>query len=267
MTFEARSVNQEPGGPPAPPSGAAAFFDVDNTMVNGTSLIQLGKGLYRLGYFDARLIARAVWLETSFRFSGEKHSHIAEVRNSLLQVVAGRSVAEVKVDIQAIYESAIAPRIWPQTQSLALAHLTANTPVWLVTAAPGDLAEVIAADLGMSGALGTRGEAKNGVFTGRIEGDFLHGPAKAAAVRALAEREGFDLANCHAYSDSYNDLPLLEAVGHAHVVNPDHRLKAHARAHGWPTHEFRGRGKRRTVLASALTAVMVGAIAWRQRQR
>lgn len=263
MTFDARPVGD--AEPVVPASGAAAFFDVDNTMVNGTSLIQLGKGLFRRGYFDAKIVGRAVWLEASFRFSGEKHNHIDEVRNSLLQVVSGRSVAEVQDDIKDIYHSAIAPRIVPRTKALALAHQTAGTPVWLVTAAPANLAEVIAADLGMSGALGTRGEAKDGVFTGRIEGDFLHGPAKATAVRELAAREGFDLAHCHAYSDSYNDLPLLQAVGHAHVVNPDHRLKTHAKAHGWPIHEFRGRGKRRTMLASAATAAVVGAIAWRRR--
>lgn len=265
MTFDARPVGE--AEPAVPPTGAAAFFDVDNTMVNGTSMIQLGKGLYRRGYFDAKVIARAVWLETSFRFSGEKHTHIDEVRNSLLQVISGRTVAEVQEDIKQIYEAAIAPRIVPRTKALALAHQTAGTPVWLVTAAPADLAEVIAADLGMSGALGTRGESRDGVFTGRIEGDFLHGPAKATAVRALADREGFDLANCHAYSDSYNDLPLLQLVGHAHVVNPDHRLKLHAKAHGWPIHEFRGRGKRRTMIASAATAAVVGTIAWRRRSR
>ena len=130
-------------------------------------------------------------------------------------------MAEVEEIAAEVYEESIAARIWPGTRAMAQMHLDVGQPVWLVTAAPVEVAGVIAARLGLTGALGTTAEHVGGVYTGRLRGDLLHGPAKAEAVRALAHEHGLDLARCFAYSDSLNDLPMLSLVGHPCAINPD----------------------------------------------
>ena len=131
--------------------------------------------------------------------------------------------------------------------------------MWLVTATPVELANILSSRLGLTGALGTVAETRDGVYTGALVGGLLHGEAKAAAVRALAAREGLDLALCSAYSDSANDLPMLQLVGHPHVVNPDSRLLAEARQQGWPVHDFRS-GRRAPLIALPVAAGL-GALA------
>ena len=126
----------------------------------------------------------------------------------------------------------MAHRIWPGTRALAQMHLDQGQRVWLVTAAPIEIAQIIARRLGLTGAMGTVAEHVDGVYTGRLVGDMLHGPAKAEAIKALAAREGLDLRRCSAYSDSSNDLPMLELVGDPCAINPDAKLRAHARAAG-----------------------------------
>ena len=105
--------------------------------------------------------------------------------------------------------------------------------MWLVSAAPVELASLIARKLELTGALGTVSEIVDGIYTGQLAGAPLHGPAKAEAVRALAEREDLDLAICAAYSDSSNDIPMLSLVGQPVAINPDATLRRHARAMGW----------------------------------
>ena len=138
-----------------------------------------------------------------------------------------------------VYEESIAERIWPGTRAIAQMHLDVGQQVWLVTAAPVEVAGVIAARMGLTGALGTTAEHVDGVYTGRLKGDLLHGPAKAEAVRALAHEHGFDLARCFAYSDSFNDLPMLSLVGHPCAINPDGRLLAHAEEQDWQVRDYR----------------------------
>ena len=133
----------------------------------------------------------------------------------------------------------MADRIWSGTRALAQQHLDAGQRVWLVTATPVELASIIAHRLGLTGALGTVAEVVDGKYTGRLVGELMHGPAKAEAVLALAEREGLDLTRCAAYSDSANDLPMLSLTGTAVAVNPDTELRAIARSRGWQIRDFR----------------------------
>ena len=125
--------------------------------------------------------------------------------------------------------------------------------MWLVTATPVELASILSRRLGLTGALGTVAETVGGEYTGRLVGGLLHGEAKAAAIRALAAREGLDLSRCSAYSDSVNDMPMLTLVGHPHAVNPDMGLRAEARARGWPVHDFRS-GRKATLIALPVAA-------------
>ena len=132
-----------------------------------------------------------------------------EARDSAMSIVQGHRVAELQSIGEEIYDEYMAERIWPGTRALAQAHLDAGQKVWLVTAAPVETATIIARRLGLTGALGTVAESVDGVYTGKLVGEPLHGPAKAEAVRALAAAEGLDLTRCAAYSDSHNDIPML----------------------------------------------------------
>jgi HAD superfamily hydrolase (TIGR01490 family) len=258
---------------PADPT-AAAFFDVDNTVMQGASLFHLARGLHRREFFTTRDILSAAWKQAYFRLVGvEDPDHVAETRASALAFIKGHRVSELEALGEEIFDEAMAHRIWPGTRALAQLHLDQGQRVWLVTAAPVELARIIAHRMGLTGALGTVSEHQDGVYTGRLVGEMLHGAAKAEAVAALAEREGLDLARCSAYSDSYNDLPMLELVGDPCVVNPDARLREHARVQGWRVRDYRtGRKAARAGLvgaglAGAATGGVAAAVALRRRFR
>jgi HAD superfamily hydrolase (TIGR01490 family) len=246
----AAAAAAEPDEPPAVADPtAAAFFDVDNTMMRGASIYHFARGLAARKLFTLRDLAMFALGQAAFRIRGaENPEHISTAREAALAFVAGHKVSDLTTLCEEIYDEVLADRIWHGTRTLALQHIDAGQQVWLVTATPVELARVIAHRLGLSGALGTVAETENGVYTGRLVGSLLHGPAKAAAVQALAVREGLELASCAAYSDSVNDLPLLTTVGRPHAVNPDSDLRDHARENDWPIHEFRT-GRRVTMLA------------------
>jgi HAD superfamily hydrolase (TIGR01490 family) len=248
--------------PPDPE--AAAFFDVDNTMMQGASIYHFARGLAARDFFTWRDLAQFAWKQVSFRVKGvEDPAHMQEAKEAALAFVAGHEVDEVVKLGEEIYDDLMAGRIWSGTRALAQQHLDAGQRVWLVTAAPTELASLIAHRLGLTGALGTVSESKDGVYTGHLVGEPLHGPAKAEAIRALAEREGLDLSRCSAYSDSTNDLPMLSLVGHPVAVNPDPDLKRIARENGWDIRDFRtGRKAARVGLpAAAGMGAVAGGIA------
>ena len=219
---------------------AAGFFDVDNTMLQGASIYHFARGLAARDFFTWRDLAAFAWKQVAFRLSGtEDLEHMEEAKQAALGFIAGHSVAEVTTLAEDIYDELIADRIWSGTRALAQLHLDAGQRVWLVTAAPAELASLLARRLGLTGALGTVSEIKNGVYTGRLVGEPLHGPAKAEAIIALAAKEGLDLEQCSAYSNSSNDLPMLTTVGHPVAVNPDAHLKRIARERGWDVRDFR----------------------------
>ncbi len=254
-------------------SGAAAFFDVDNTVVRGASIFHLARGLYRRKFFTLGDIARMAWQQARFRAVGESMEHLQEIRESALSFVAGHSVAELTAIGEEVYDEVIADKIWPGTHALAQLHLDAGQRVWLVTATPIEVADVIARRLGLSGALGTVAESVDGVYTGRLVGEPLHGAAKADAIRALAVREGLDLARCAAYSDSANDIPMLSLVGEPCAINPDAALRAYAKVHGWRIRDYRTGRKAAKVgvpaaagVGAAVGGVFAG-VALRRRRR
>jgi HAD superfamily hydrolase (TIGR01490 family) len=243
---------------------AAAFFDLDNTVIQGASLFHLAKGLYRRGFFPTRVILKGLWVQAYFRMIGrEKAGHIDDARSVTLGFIEGHTVEELTEIADEVYEESIAERIWPGTRALAQMHLDAGQQVWLVTAAPVEVAGIIAARLGLTGALGTTAEHIDGVYTGRLKGDLLHGPAKAEAIRALVQEHGLDLAHCFAYSDSYNDLPMLSLVGHPCAINPDGRLLAHAAEQDWQIQDYRSGRKaaRLGLLGAGGAGAMAGALA------
>ena len=239
---------------PVPDPSAAAFFDVDNTLMRGASIYHFARGLAARKLFGTREMAAMMWGQLAFRLGGaENAEHIDAARQAALAFVAGQRVDEVVALGEEIYDDTMADRIWAGTRDLTQRHLAVGQRVWLVTATPVELANILARRLGLTGALGTVAESADGVFTGRLAGGLLHGEAKAAAIRALAEREHLDLTRSSAYSDSANDLPMLNLVGHPHAVNPDAELRAVARERGWPVHDFRS-GRRVTMVALPVAA-------------
>ncbi|UVE96529.1 HAD family phosphatase [Dietzia sp. B32] len=223
-----------------PDPQVAAFFDVDNTLIQGASIILLARGLAKHRFFTARDVAGLAWSQAKFRISGEENADdVAAGRDKALSFVAGRTVAELTELSEEVVDTSMLDRVWPGTRSLVQMHLDAGQQVWLVTATPVMLARVIATRLGLSGALGTVAEEEYGVYTGRLVGDILHGPGKAHAISRLAEAEGFDLSRCYAYSDSFNDMPMLTLVGNPVAINPDSKLRKYASENGWDVKDFR----------------------------
>jgi HAD superfamily hydrolase (TIGR01490 family) len=254
-----------PAHPTVPPDlTAAAFFDVDNTMMMGASIFHFARGLAARDFFSGADLRGFVWQQVKFRLGGEGSAEdIRAHREAALSFVAGREVSELVELGEEIYDDLMADRIWEGTRALAQMHLDAGQRVWLVTATPLELAGIIARRLGLTGALGTVAEHHDGVYTGRLVGELLHGPAKAHAVRALAAREGLDLRRCSAYSDSINDAPMLSVVGTAVAINPDAELRGLARRNGWEMRDFRsGRKVARIGVPSVLGAgAVAGAVA------
>ena len=252
---------------------AAAFFDVDNTMMIGASIFHFARGLAARKFFSSSDLAKFALQQVWFRVGGrESQDGIRNSREQALSFVAGHTVEELVTLGEEIYDELMADKIWPGTRALAQMHLDAGQRVWLVTATPIELAAIIARRLGLTGALGTVAEHEDGVYTGRLVGDMLHGSAKAHAVRGLAAREGLDLRRCSAYSDSSNDVPMLSVVGTAVAVNPDGGLREVARKRGWEIRDFRtGRkaakiGVPSVLGAGALAGAVAAGLAYRRRE-
>ena len=217
-----------------------AFFDVDNTPTRGSTLYFLGRGMYNRGFFNKRDIGAWVLANIRFRMTGtEKSEVIARFQKSATDFIAGHKVDEIKIIGEEIYNEFVSPSLWDGTMALAKKHISAGDEVWLVTATPQDFAELIAEKLGFTGALGTRAETKDGKYTGNLIGNLLHGKEKARAVLELVKSRNIEIQDCFAYSDSHNDLPLLETVGHPNAINPDAKLRIISFSSGWPVHDFR----------------------------
>jgi len=258
----ALTVPDEPPASAPASTRTAAFFDVDNTVLRGASIFHLAKGLWKRGFFTGRDIAAMLWKQVHFALVGENLAHMAKIREQALTFVAGHTVDEIERIGEEVYDEVMADKIWPGTRALAQSHLESGHDVWLVTASPVEVATVIASRLGLTGALGTVAENLDGVYTGRLVGEPLHGPSKAVAVEALADQRGYELELCSAYSDSANDIPMLSLVGHPCAINPDSTLLHHARANGWQVRDFRNGRKAAKLGAQAAGATaLAGALA------
>ena len=221
-------------------TGAAAFFDVDNTLIQGSSLVELAVGMTRKKFFRLSEITPFLWKQIKYKISGKENAgDVAAGRMKALEFIKGRPVADLVALGEEIVDDKMIEKTYAGTRALAQMHLDAGQQVWLVTATPVQLAHILADRLGLTGALGTVPEVEDGRFTGRLVGDILHGPGKAHAVGARAAMENLDLSRCTAYSDSSNDLPMLSMVGTAVAINPDAGLKKEAKARGWAVRDYR----------------------------
>ena len=223
-------------------STRAVFFDVDKTLLPGSSLYLFARGLYRHGFYDLRDIAGFAFGQLVFRLTGaEGRKGMEAAREQALAFIEGKRRDDLTQIGHDIVVEVIGPRIYPGMRRVIEVHHDRGDRTYLVTAAPLELAQGIAAYLGMDGALGTEAELVDGTYTGRLLGPVLHGPAKLDAVLRLADEHGYDLRQSSAYSDSVNDRPLLEGVGRPVAVNPDRYLRELAAERGWPVQDFRTR--------------------------
>lgn len=229
-----RAMPRDGAAQPPSETPIIAFFDVDNTLMRGASVYHLGWAAWKRGYVTWRDLVRFTWKQMRFIAVGENHRHQLAVRDRALELIAGHTIAELESIAIETYETRIHKLLLPETVGLARDHLDKGHEVWLITATPEACARVIAERLGLTGAIGTRIRDIDGVFTGELQGHVMHGTEKALAAKELALDKRADLRDCWAYSDSRNDIPLLELAGNRVVVNPDAALKRYADARNWP---------------------------------
>ncbi len=228
---------------------AAAFFDLDRTLMAGSSAFQFGRASYAAGMVSRRQLARDAVDNVRFRLSGSTDEATEALRERIYTSIAGRRVLEMQRLMPQVL-AGVLPRIYPEMLATAYGHQDAGRRAYIVTAASQELAEQLAAVLAFDGAIGARSEVVDGVYTGRPEGPFTYREGKAEAIRSLAEREGLSLADSYAYSDSESDLPMLRAVGHPVAVNPDAPLARVAREEGWEVMRFDRLGRRLKIVAA-----------------
>ncbi|MFP4149494.1 MAG: HAD family hydrolase [Nitriliruptoraceae bacterium] len=233
-------------------SRAAAFFDLDRTLISGSSAYYFGIAAYRNGMIELADLLSDARKALAFKLFGATDEKSAQVRDRILAAVEGAEQA----DLLALNEETIPrilDRIRPESRSLIDMHHEAGRECWIVSASPIEMVEPLARALGMEGAIATRSAVEDGRYTGELDGPFVYGEGKAEAIAALAEERGYDLRLCYSYSDSASDLPMMEMVGHPVAVNPDGPLQNVATQRGWPIVVFSQRVKQvvRTTTASA----------------
>jgi len=236
----------------------AAFFDLDKTLMAGSSGIHFGRAAFRSGMVGRRRLAKWAADHLRYRLHGatdaQTRALLAEVRD-LLTGVPERSIARLVPDLLA----GILPRIYPQMLDEVHAHQDAGRATFIVSAAGNELVALLARVLGMDGGIGTAYEVdEDGRLTGRLDGPFMYGEGKVEAMRRFAAEHDIALEESWAYSDSVSDLPMLSAVGTAVVVNPDGELARTARERGWRVMRFERLGRRLAIAGATLTAAAVG---------
>jgi HAD superfamily hydrolase (TIGR01490 family) len=243
---------------PAAPSGAA-FFDLDKTLMQGSSAFQFGRAARRAGLISRQQFVASALANLRFRMHGATDEYSATVRETIAASLKGIRVRDLeRLGVSVL--AGVLPRLYPRMVAIAHDHQDAGRRVYIVTAAAHELAEKLAQVMGFDGAIGSHlSEVADGRYTGRATGAFIYGEAKAAAVSEIAQRDGVDLSTSYAYTDSASDLPMLELVGHPVAVNPDAELAVLARDHGWEVIRLDPLPRRLRLAVSVVAMLSVGA--------
>jgi HAD superfamily hydrolase (TIGR01490 family) len=240
----------------------AAFFDLDKTLMEGASALHFARAAYKHGLISRRQIVSDAWANLRFRLNGATDEQTDELRRRVLDGIAGQRVVDL-ARLGPDMLAGILPLLYDEVLREAWDHQDAGRRAYIVTAASQELADTLARVLAMDGGIGMRSEIRDGVYTGRPAGPFTYREGKAEAIRELAEREGIDLAESYAYSDSESDLPMLRAVGHPVAVNPDTALHSVAREEGWRIMRFDKLGRRLKLTAGlGVLALLAGGGGW-----
>ena len=227
----------------------AAFFDLDKTLMAGSSGVFFARAAYETGMISRRRLVMDVYENVRFRLLGSTDDRADDVRKRVGEMIAGVRVRDLE-RLSPRVLSGVLPRLYPQMLERAYAHQDSGVPVYILTAASQEMADLLARVLAFDGGLGSRSEIVDGHYTGRPAGPFNYREGKVLSMREVAQREGLDLAASYAYSDSESDLPMLRAVGKAVVVNPDGLLRRIAVEEGWEVIELDRLGRRLKVLAA-----------------
>ncbi len=258
--MEADDAHSADGTPAVPPARSAAFFDLDRTLMEGSSAFQFGRAAYKAGLLGRRQLIADGWANLRFRLRGATDEDTHALRDRVSASLSGIRVRDLQ-RLGADVLAGVLPRIYPQVLAVAHEHQDAGRRVYIITAASQELAVMLARVLAFDGAIGSQfSEAIDGVFTGKPAGLFIYGAGKARAIEQLAAREGIDLAASYAYSDSASDLPMLRAVGHPVAVNPDGELGQVAREEGWDVLRFERLGRRLKAAVALGAAAITGGI-------
>ena len=238
----------------------AAFFDLDRTLIAGTSLLPVGVEAWREGLANNAEMAKWATAAIAFILLGDKNDESSdEVRGDLLGQIAGASASAVDALGAAVLPH-LKKKVRPEAHKLINMHQEAGRDTWIVSASPQKMVEPLAAALDMTGAIGTKGEVVDGHYTGKLDGPFVYGPGKAEALEKLASDRGYEFEFCYSYSDSVSDLPMMELVGHPVAVNPDSQLEAVARERGWPIVIFARKAKRAIAFGGLGTGTITASI-------
>jgi HAD superfamily hydrolase (TIGR01490 family) len=238
-------------------SREAAFFDLDRTLMAGSSGFHWARAARGAGLISRRRLAADAFVNLRFRLAGSTDAATDKVRERVGALIAGRRVRDLDRLAPKVL-TGVLPRLYPQMLELAYEHQDAGRRVYIVTAASQEMAALLAHVLGFDGGIGSRSEIVDGVYTGRPGGPFTYREGKADAIRALAAAEGIDLASSWGYSDSESDLPMLRAVGHPVAVNPDAPLLRVAREEDWAVMRFDTLGRRLKAGVAIALAALVG---------
>lgn len=227
-----------PGAPPAPEDDGppalrpAVFFDLDKTLVAGSSGFYWARAAAAHGLISRRRLAADGWENLKFRMRGSTDESTRRVYERAGAFIAGQRVRDFERLAPRVL-AGLLPRLYPSMLAIAWAHQDEGRPVYIVTASTQETADMVAHVVAFDGAVGAPLEQEDGRYTGRLAGPMTYREGKVEAIRILAERDGLDVEASWAYSDSESDLPMLRAVGHAVVVNPDRALARVAAQEGW----------------------------------
>ena len=210
----------------------AAFFDLDKTLMAGSSGVFFARAAYESGMISRSRLVKDIYENVRFRLLGSTDDRADDVRRRVGEMIKGVRVRDLE-RLSPRVLSGVLPRLYPQMLERAYAHQDAGEPVYILTAASQEMADLLARVLSFDGGIGSRSEIVDGHYTGRPAGPFNYREGKVIAMQEVADREGIDLEASYAYSDSESDLPMLRAVGHAVVVNPDGTLRRIALQEGW----------------------------------
>jgi HAD superfamily hydrolase (TIGR01490 family) len=235
-------------------ANAAAFFDLDRTLISGSSAFYFGVAAWRNDMISLGDLLGDARKAISFKLLGSTDESSEAVRDRILAAVEGAQQSELLALNEAIVPR-ILERVRPESRGLIDMHHEAGRDCWIVSASPIEMVDPLAKALGMEGGIATTSEVVDGRYTGRLEGPFVYGEGKREAIAKLAAERGYDLRLSYSYSDSASDLPMMEMVGHPVAVNPDRPLENVAHQRGWPMVEF----SRRTKLVVKTTTAITGA--------
>lgn len=238
----------------------AAFFDLDRTLIAGSSAFVFARAARDAGFIRIQDFAVDALKALKFRFFGSTDNSSIEVRERILAAAGGIRQSDL-VGLNEMVLPELLGLIRPEARALLDQHHAAGRETWIVSASPIEIVEPLAQALGMTGGIGTVGEVENGVYTGKLAGPFCYGEGKAEAITALAAQRNIDLANSWSYSDSMSDLPMMKIVGSAVAVNPDAELTELSRKQGWPVVVFAQRSKmlirRSTTITLAISGMLL----------